>query len=82
MLQGVTVKNPIPLEVTHAHLGRYSDASLAGRLSHYRREAIFERDAALRFAWQAQVEATKNEIARRRYAAASEADKVFNGVSS
>jgi hypothetical protein len=76
------MKSLIPLEVTHAHLARYSDAALAGRLAHYQREAIFERDSALRFAWASQVEETKNEIERRRLVAASEADKVFNGVST
>ena len=68
----------VPEEVTKAPLEIYSDAALQGRLAHYEREALLERDAAKRGVWKAEAGRTRNEINRRRLLKQAEAEKVFS----
>lgn len=67
----------VPDEVTHAQLDRYTDEALEGRLAYYEREALLERKADLRAAWQLEARMTRNEIAQRRAERSASAEALF-----
>lgn len=67
----------LPIEVTQAYLPQYDEDQLEGRLTHYEREALFERDTDTRAALKIEVERTESELRRRRMYRRAEADRVF-----
>ena len=67
----------VPDEVAHAQLERYSDDQLEGRVAHYEREALLERNSELRAAWQLEARMTRTEIARRRAEKRVDAEALF-----
>ena len=67
----------LPDEVIFANLGTYTDAALDGRVAHFEREALFERDKTTRIACRAEAERTKDEIDRRRLERAAGAAALF-----
>lgn len=67
----------LPPEVTQANLYLYSDASLAGRLTHYTREWTFERNLSLRSQFKVELERTRIEINRRKMYERAEAERIF-----
>lgn len=67
----------LPPEVTCADLTKYPLAELNGRIAHYTREKLFERKAALRAAYQIEIERTVIELNRRGMYARAEAERVF-----
>lgn len=69
--------NDVPDEVRQANLNLYSDAALTGRLAHYEREALLERDVQLSRAWKQETQRTRIEINRRKMYRQREADRVF-----
>jgi len=63
--------------VVHADLSKYADRQLEGRLAHYEREYLFERDARLRNDFKIEVDKTKAEIRRRQLMRFEEAERAF-----
>lgn len=72
-----TVARDVPVEVTSSPLAKFTDEALEGRLRHYEREAIFERNVKTREAWKREVERTQAEINRRKFIARQQAERAF-----
>ena len=63
-------EDSLPLEIRELALGGYSDASLAGRLTYYRRELLFERSPSRARDLRDEIVKTEDEIAARKAARA------------
>ena len=66
-------------EVTESDLSNYHQKQLEARLNYYEREYLFERNPQIRAECKREVDRTRTELNRRKFAARAEAEQVFSG---